>query len=156
MKAISDRASALDSRPGVAFIEWVDPLMSGGNWVPELIEMAGGLNLFGEAGRHSPWMSWEELVAKDPEIVFVSPCGYDISRSLEDMPLLAAKPEWPDLKAVGSGNVFVADGNQYFNRPGPRLVESLEILAETIHPTDFRFGREGAGWIRFEARSTQG
>jgi len=148
MDDIVQRTHWLDSNPSVAYIEWVDPLMAGGNWMPELIAMAGGLNLFGEAGKHSPWMSWEELVQADPDIIFVAPCGFDISRTLEDMPLLAKRPAWKSLKAVTTGRVFVADGNQYFNRPGPRLVESLEILAEVIHPNVFHFGHEDTGWVR--------
>jgi iron complex transport system substrate-binding protein len=147
MRSIEERAAQTGARPGVAFIEWVDPLMSGGNWMPELVEMAGGRNLFGEAGKHSPWMTWEELAAEDPAVILVAPCGYDIARTLEDIRLLKAKPEWPDLEAVRSGNVFAADGNQYFNRPGPRLVESLEILAELIHPAVFNFGHQGRGWV---------
>ena len=94
--------------------------------MPELVSMAGGLNLFGEAGKHSPWMTWDELVTKDPDIIFVSPCGFDIPRTLEEMNLLSDKNEWNNLNAVRGGKVFVADGNQYFNRPGPRLAEALE------------------------------
>ncbi|MFY9554023.1 MAG: cobalamin-binding protein [Blastocatellia bacterium] len=150
---IVQRTHWLDSNPSVAYIEWIDPLMAGGNWMPELVEMAGGVNLFGEAGKHSPWMTWDELVVSDPDIIFVSPCGFDISRTLEEMHLLDSKPEWKDLKAVRSGRVIAADGNQYFNRPGPRLVESLEILAEIIHPNVFRFGHEGSGWVRYSGRA---
>ena len=146
---IVQRTHWLESNPTVAYVEWIDPLMAGGNWMPELVEMAGGVNLFGEAGKHSPWMTWEELAAKDPEIIFVSPCGFDIARTLQEMQLLGSKPEWKNLKAVRTGRVFVADGNQYFNRPGPRLVESLEILAEVIHPNVFHFGHEGSGWVRY-------
>lgn len=149
MDDIVQRTHWLDSNPRVAYIEWIEPLMAGGNWMPELVEMAGGLNLFGESGKHSPWMTWEEVVDKDPDIVFVSPCGFDIARTMQEMHLLSDKPEWRDLKAVASEKVFVADGNQYFNRPGPRLVESLEILAEIIHPNVFHFGHEGTGWLRY-------
>jgi iron complex transport system substrate-binding protein len=149
MAGIAGRAASLDSRPAVAVIEWVDPLMAGGNWMPELVEMAGGRNLFGEAGKHSPWMTWEEIIEKEPDLILVTPCGYDIARTMEDMVLLSSKPGWSELRAVRSGGVIVADGNQYFNRPGPRLVESLEILAELLHPTVFRFGHQGKGWVRF-------
>ena len=149
MDDIVQRTHWLDSNPGVAYIEWIDPLMAGGNWMPELVQMAGGANLFGEAGKHSPWMTWEQLVTKDPDIIFVSPCGFDIQRTLQEMHLLSGKPEWNSLKAVAGGRVFVADGNQYFNRPGPRLAESLEILAEIIHPNVFHFGHEGSGWVRY-------
>ena len=110
--------------------------------------MAGGVNLFGEAGKHSPWMTWEQLVARDPDVILVLPCGFDIPRSRRDMPVLTVRPEWPRLRAVRDGRVFLADGNQYFNRPGPRLVESLEILAEVLHPDGFRFGHEDIGWQR--------
>jgi iron complex transport system substrate-binding protein len=149
MDDIVQRAHWLETNPTVAYVEWIDPLMAGGNWMPELVEMAGGVNLFGEAGKHSPWMTWDELVAKDPDIIFVSPCGFDIPRTLEEMHLLSEKPEWKSLKAVVSARVVVADGNQYFNRPGPRLAESLEILAEIIHPNVFHFGHEGSGWVRY-------
>lgn len=147
MDEIAARAQRAASRPTVAYIEWIDPLMAGGNWMPELVEMAGGVNLFGEAGKHSPWMSWEELVAADPEVIFISPCGFDIARTLQETHLLSGRPEWRDLKAAQSNRVFVADGNQYFNRPGPRLVESLEILAESLHPALFHFGHQGEGWM---------
>ena len=156
MAAIRSRALSFVSRPTVACIEWIEPLMAAGNWMPELVEMAGGVNLFGEAGKHSPWMTWEAMVAKNPDVLFVSPCGFDIARTLEEMRLLRDKAEWHELKAVRSGRVFVADGNQYFHRPGPRLVESLEILAEMLHPNDFHFGHEGAGWIRFDASKVGG
>src|SRR5215216_3674197 len=149
MDEVVQKTHWLQGNPTVAYVEWIDPLMAGGNWMPELVEMAGGINLFGEAGRHSPWMTWGELTAKEPDVIFVSPCGFDIKRTLKEMHLLAGKPEWKDLGAVRSGRVFVADGNQYFNRPGPRVVEALEILAETLHPNVFHFGHEGAGWMRF-------
>ena len=151
MDEIVQRTHWLQTNPTVAYIEWIDPLMAGGNWMPELIEMAGGVNLFGVAGKHSPWMTLDELIAKDPDVIFTSPCGFDIPRTLQEMNLLSSKPEWQNLKAVQSRRVFVADGNQYFNRPGPRVVESLEILAETIHPNVFHFGHEGAGWVRYVA-----
>lgn len=149
MGNITKRARTIEARPAVACIEWIEPLMAAGNWMPELVEMAGGTNLFGEAGKHSPWMTWEELTAKDPDIIVVTPCGFDIKRTLEEMNLLTSKPVWRDLQAVQQNKVFVADGNQYFNRPGPRVVESLEIFAELFHPDIFRFGHEGTGWVRF-------
>jgi iron complex transport system substrate-binding protein len=147
-KTIEERARALPERPRVACVEWLDPLMAAGNWMPELVEMAGGGNLFGEAGRHAPWMTWEELVARDPDVIVFLPCGFDIARCRRDLPVLSGRPEWPGLRAVRSGRVFLADGNQFFNRPGPRLVESLEILAELLHPEAFAFGHEGEGWQR--------
>jgi iron complex transport system substrate-binding protein len=122
--------------------------MAAGNWMPELVEMAGGVNLFGITGKHAPWMSWEQLCEADPDVIVLLPCGFDIARTRRDLPLLANRPDWPHLRAVRAGRVFLADGNQYFNRPGPRLVESLEILAELLHPKWFSFGHEGTGWQR--------
>lgn len=149
MHRITERAHQIDHHPTLACIEWIEPLMAAGNWMPELAEMAGGRNLFGEAGKHSPWMTWEELVSRNPEVIVVTPCGFDIKRTLEEMPLLTAKPEWQTLRAVQQNRVFVADGNQYFNRPGPRVVESLEIFAEILHPDIFQFNHQGKGWVRF-------
>ncbi len=147
---IRDRAAALGDRPGVAVVEWIDPLMAAGNWMPELVALAGGRNLFGAARRHSPWMTWEALVGADPDVILVSPCGFDLPRTRAEMPTLAARPEWAGLRAVRSDRVYLADGNAFFHRPGPRLVESLEILAEVLHPEAFAFGHEGPGWERFQ------
>jgi iron complex transport system substrate-binding protein len=149
MSLIAEKARALPAHPTVACIEWIEPLMAAGNWMPELVERAGGVNLFGEAGRHAPWMTWEQVCAQDPDVIVVLPCGWDIGRSRQEMPLLTQKPEWPRLKAVRERRVYLTDGNQYFNRPGPRLVESLEILAELLHPGAYHFGHEGTGWQRF-------
>ncbi|HUY39665.1 MAG TPA: cobalamin-binding protein [Candidatus Binataceae bacterium] len=148
MDAVAARAGALATRPSFACIEWIEPMMSAGNWMPELAAMAGGENLFGRAGEHSPWMKFEELAAADPEVIMISPCGFDIPRTLTELPTLTRDPRWNMLRAVRERRAFIADGNQYFNRPGPRLVESLEILAELLHPEAFRFGHENAGWRR--------
>ena len=145
--AVTAKAASL-KKPRVACIEWIEPLMAAGNWMPELVAMAGGTNLFGEAGRHSPWMTMEQLVAADPDVIVVLPCGFDIERCRAEMPALAARPEWQSLRAVREARVFLSDGNQYFNRPGPRLAESAEILAEILHPTVFRFGYEGTAYVR--------
>jgi iron complex transport system substrate-binding protein len=148
MSAIETTTARAAVRPRVACIEWLDPLMAAGNWVPELVEMAGGVNLFGTAAKHAPWMTWEELCRSDPDAIILLPCGFNIARCLRDLPVLAGRPEWPHLRAVQNGNVFATDGNAYFNRPGPRLVESLEILAELLHPDLCRLGHEGTGWQR--------
>ncbi len=149
MDVVAQKARALPNKPRVALVEWIEPMMAGGNWMPELIDMAGGINLFGEAGKHSPWMNWEDLVAAEPDIIIVSPCGFDIDRTMQEMHLISDRKEYAGLKAVKNGRVFVADGNQYFNRPGPRVLESLEMLAEMLHPEEFKFAHEGVGWIRY-------
>jgi iron complex transport system substrate-binding protein len=122
--------------------------MAGGNWMPELIEAAGGHNLFGEAGKHSGWMQWHDLAAAAPEVIIVAPCGYGLERCLQELPLLQAKPGWAALKAVREGRVYFADGNAYCNRPGPRLAETTELLAEMIHPDAMGTAHEGAAWVR--------
>lgn len=148
LQAIFQRADALLHRPTVGCIEWIDPLMASGNWMPELVALAGGVNIFGEAGRHAPWLGWEDLVRRDPEILLILPCGFDIERTQKEMKHLTCRSEWPQLRSVSNRRVYLLDGNQYFNRPGPRLVESAEILAEIFHPETFDFGHQGSGWIR--------
>src|SRR5205823_12509441 len=109
--------AARAARTPAACIEWVDTLMAAGNWMRTLVELAGGDNLFGEAGKHSPWMTFDALAARDPDLIVILPCGYDIARARVDLPLLERQPGWAALSAVRAGRVFVADGNQYFNRP---------------------------------------
>jgi iron complex transport system substrate-binding protein len=150
---IAATAEALP-RPRVATLEWLDPPMAGGNWMPELVAMAGGDNLFGDAGQHSPWLAWEALRDADPDVILVLPCGFTLPRALSEMPGLASRPGWPALKAVRTGQVYVLDGHRHFNRPGPRLHESLEILAEILHPAHFHFGHEGRSWHRWTATLT--
>jgi iron complex transport system substrate-binding protein len=108
--------------------------------------MAGAVNLFGQAGAHSPWMTWQQLVDADPDVIITMPCGFDLARTGAEMYWLTDRPEWPKLRAVRTGQVYLADGNQYFNRPGPRIVESLRILAEILHPEAFDRALEGAAW----------
>lgn len=146
MGRIAAKAKALAPRPRVAYIEWMDPLMAGGNWMPELISLASGRNLFGKAGRHSPAMSWSELKTANPDVLLIGPCGFDLARTRQELPTLTRRRGWSRLGAAREGRVYLLDGNQYFNRPGPRLAESLEILAEILHPAAFRFGHEGRGW----------
>lgn len=124
-------------RRKVAIIEWIEPLMAAGNWLPELVAMTGAENLLGEAGAHSYHMSLELLLAKDPDVIIVSPCGFDIKRTMQEMPLLLEREEFRQLRAVREGRLYVADGNEYFNRPGPRLAESLEMLGQMIYPEYF-------------------
>ncbi|MBU6450876.1 MAG: cobalamin-binding protein [Cyanobacteria bacterium REEB67] len=132
----------------VAVVEWIEPLMAAGNWMPELVELCGGINLFGIAGKHSPWMTFAELIEKDPDVIVVTPCGFDNERTLTEMHLISGHAGFRDLKAAKTGRVYIADGNQYFNRPGPRLVDSLEIMAEMIYPEIFAFGHENKAWLK--------
>ncbi len=132
-------------RPRVACIEWIEPLMLAANWVPELIELAGGRNGLSIGGRHSTYHAWSEVVDYDPQVIVVSPCGFDLERTLVESKSLSAWPKWSQLSAVKSGRVFAVDGNAYLNRSGPRLVDSLEILAHLLHPEAFRQPTCG-GW----------
>ena len=150
LQGIRARTEPVRTRPSIACIEWIDPLMSAANWMPELVECAGGRNLFGEPGKHSGYFDFDRLAAADPDVIAILPCGFDIERTCREMPPLATHPGWPELAAVRNGRVFVTDGNQYFNRPGPRVVESAEILAEILHPERFDFGHRGSGWIYWE------
>jgi iron complex transport system substrate-binding protein len=152
-EAIASRAEA--PRPSVLCMEWIEPPMGAGYWVPELVRMAGGRIVVGEPGGTSPWLTWARMHALDPDVLVVMPCGFDFPRTRDELSAQRKSGNWDvtwgRLRAVREGRVFVADGNQYFNRPGPRLVESLEILAEVLHPERFAFGHEGTGWVRWEA-----
>src|SRR5262245_27453753 len=148
MEAVAAAARAIPDKPRVATIEWLSPLMTAGNWMPELVEMAGGEDVLGEAGRHSEWLTWETLRPADPDVILVFPCGFPLAKVEREIGLLTAQPGWSALKAAKAGRVYLAEANQYFNRPGPRLAETLEIIAEILHPETFGFGYEGTGWKR--------
>ncbi len=147
-REIQESLSAIESKtqglehPSIACIEWLDPLMLAANWVPELVEIAGGTNVLAKKGTHSNFYKWEDIRVQDPDIIAVMPCGFGIDRTLEEMDLLTNLPGWKDLRAVRNQKVFITDGNQFFNRPGPRLLESTEILAEILHPKLFNFGHQ--------------
>ncbi len=143
MAEISSVARTTGRRPRIINVEWQEPLMAAGNWIPELTEMLGAENLFGTAGQHSPWMTWEDMVAADPDVVVCMPCGYDLKRTREEMHW----HDWTKLRA----QVYLADGNQYLNRPGPRVAASLRILAEILYPESFAPTLEGIGWERFSS-----
>lgn len=120
---------AIGPKLRMACIEWIEPLMAAGNWTPELISMAGGVDVFGTPGVHSPWITWEALLAQNPDVIVIAPCGFDIARTREELHWLTGKPDFAKL----TGRIYVADGNQFFNRPGPRVVETLQILGEILH-----------------------
>jgi len=138
--------SKLRRKPTIACLEWLDPLMTAGNWIPELVEIAGGQNLGAEPGQHSPWFDWNQLLAANPEVLVLMPCGWDIARARAESRVLTSDPRWTQLSAVRSGKVFVTDGHQFFNRPGPRLLESAQILAEILHPEACDYGHRSRNW----------
>jgi len=130
-------------RPKVACIEWLEPLMAAGNWVPELIDLANGEN--------SPSTSWEQLRASDPDVILVSPCGFDLDRTCREMYWLTDRPEWPGLRAVQTGQVYLIDGNRYMNRPGPSIADSLQSIAEILHPGAVPPELEGVAWLHIDS-----
>ncbi|MEX2187650.1 MAG: cobalamin-binding protein [Pirellulales bacterium] len=134
--AVRERTGRLveRDRPRTALVEWTEPLMLAGNWMPELLELAGGTCPLATAGQHSGYVDWSRIVEFDPQAIVVAPCGFDLERSLLEARTLPALPQWSRLSAVRSGRVYVVDGNAYFNRSGPRLVDSLEMLAHLLHP----------------------
>jgi len=134
---VGERTGRLRDRPSVACIEWIDPPMAAGHWMPELVTLAGGRALFAEPGAPSRWITLAELAAADPDAVVVLPCGFDLARTRRELAALAAQGEWRALRAVRERRAFLADGQALMNRPGPRLVESLEVLAEILHPEEF-------------------
>lgn len=133
--------------PTVLVIEWVEPLMVAGNWIPELVAMAGGEALLGQAGRHSPFVEWDRMRESDPDVIVVVPCGFPLERTREEAEALRALPGWDELRAVREGRVALADGHHYFNRPGPRIQDSLRILVEILHPELRPTHPEGWCWM---------
>lgn len=124
----------VEGRPRVVFLEWIDPPFSAGHWIPEMIEWAGGMDCLGNRDGPSRTIGWEDVVEARPDVLSVACCGMDLQRTLRDLPVLKARVESADLPCVRDRRVHVFDGNAYFSRPGPRLVDSLEILAHTLHP----------------------
>ncbi len=134
IEAVVERTAGVPRRWRVAFLEWLDPPFAGGHWNPELVRLAGGIEGLGQEGQPSRTLRWTEVLAWQPEVVFIACCGFGVERTLQDVPSLQSVPGWLNLPAVRSGRVYVTDGSHYFSRPGPRLVDSLEILAHTLHP----------------------
>ncbi|MDA1054239.1 MAG: cobalamin-binding protein [Planctomycetota bacterium] len=151
LDALAANRVEASSRPTVACIEWLDPLMSAGNWIPELVELAGGRQILCESGKHSPWISWADLQRHDPDYLVIMPCGFNIQRTTDELLLLTDHPAWPQLSAVKNQRVFLTDGNQYFNRSGPRVVESAEILAEILRENETSSNHRGTGWQRLSS-----
>ena len=137
IESIVERAKDADNQPSVLHVEWADPVMCGGHWVPEMTEMAGGTNSFGDKDTGTLKLDWDEVVASQPEIIIMMQCGFDVKRCLEDIPIMSAKDGWATLPAVKNNRVYVVDAGAYTSRSGPRLVTGLEIMAEMIHPELF-------------------
>lgn len=124
----------IDHRPDVVLLEWIDPPFSCGHWSPELVELAGGVERIGRPGERSRTLAWQEVLDVDPDVLMIACCGYDAARTRLDLPILRGYPGFDRLKCVRNRRIYMADGNAYFSRPGPRLVDSVELLAHALHP----------------------
>src|ERR671925_1031245 len=134
MNVKSGGSSSTSSRPKVLCVEWIDPLFTAGHWVPQMVEYAGGINGLSSAGEPSCRMDIDEAVQFDPDIIVFMPCGFDIDRTLKELPVLASNEKWKSLQAVKNGNVYAVNASAYFSKPGPRTVTGLEIIAKILHP----------------------
>ncbi len=150
-KLLKDKLNGTKKKPTILCIEWIKPIMVAANWVPELVGLAGGKNVISVSGSDSNFCSWDEVEKTNPDIIIMMPCGFEIKRTLEDFHYLQKRGGWQELKAVKDNKVYVVDGNQYFNRPGPRLVDSAEILAEIINPDDFERKYPENAWIAIDS-----
>jgi iron complex transport system substrate-binding protein len=131
---VVERVKGLKKRPRVALLEWLDPPFSTGHWNPELVRLAGGVDGFGKEGQRSVTLKWEDVIAYQPEVVLIACCGFTAERTMQEIGILQTVPGWDEIPAARDGRVYVTDGASYFSRPGPRLVDSLELLAHVIHP----------------------
>jgi iron complex transport system substrate-binding protein len=134
VRTMKVKGSSSSSRPKVLCVEWIDPLFTAGHWVPQMVEYASGISGIGSAGEPSRRMDIQEVVQLDPDIIVLMPCGFDIKRTLKELPALARNEKWKSLQAVKSRNVYAVNANAYFSKPGPRTVVGLEILAKILHP----------------------
>ena len=130
----SVRSMKIKFRPNVLCIEWIEPLFTAGHWVPQMVEYAGGINGLSTVGEPSRRMDLEEAVQMDPDVIVLMPCGFDIERTLKELPGLVSNGKWKSLQAVQNGNVYAVNANAYFSKPGPRTIIGLEIMAKILHP----------------------
>jgi iron complex transport system substrate-binding protein len=142
------------SRPTVFVMEWADPIFNAGHWTPELVRLAGGEPVLSAEGEYSVRVSWEDLRSANPEILVIACCGHGVERTRKDLPLLESRPGWGDLRAVQNGQVYLADGSAYFSRPGPRVVDTLEILASILHPKACKESYQVRGVVRVQGTTS--
>jgi iron complex transport system substrate-binding protein len=135
--AVAARTRAAATRPRVYCMEWIDPPFGAGHWIPEMVRLAGGEDMLGREGEPSARVTWPEVAAAAPDVVVVMPCGFDTERAARELAAVQDRPEWRGLPAVARGAVWVTDGSAYFSRPGPRMVDGLEILGHALHPDLF-------------------
>lgn len=146
LEIIAHKVKFVKYRPKIVAIEWLDPMMTAGHWTPELINLAGGECILSTAGSKSTYKNLEEISSADPDGIIIAACGFDLDRVKSELYLLDQQDTWRNLRAVQKGHVFIADGNSYFNRPGPRLIDTAEIIAEILQVNQFYYGMEGIAW----------
>ncbi len=144
--SVIEKAAVATRKPKVLCLEWLDPLMAGGNWIPDMVGMSGGENVISESGKHSGWIEMDHVTVENPDVIVLLPCGFDLERTVEESRQLEQLEGWLSLKAVKRKRVYAVDGNAFFNRPGPRLVDSLEILGEMLYTGLIEYGHEGRHW----------
>lgn len=153
IKDEADRTAAktrtAGQRPNVLCLEWLDPLMVAGHWTPTLVELAGGVPILAKAGKPSVTVDWREVMKAEPDVIIVMPCGFNLTRTGQEAAMLFDIPQFRATKAFKNKQVYVTDGDAYFNRPGPRLLDSLLILAEILHPKLFGLRRLNYGWAQY-------
>jgi len=137
MKKVKEKTRTVPRRPRVAFLEWLRPPWIGGHWIPQMIDYAGGIDNIGTLGKPSRKVEWKEIVEYEPEIIILSPCGYDVKQVLAEVHTLSAYSSWDDIPAFRTSNIHAVNASAYFSRPGPRIVDGLELLARIIHPELF-------------------
>ncbi len=149
IQSVEEKTKAIANKKTIFCIEWIEPLMNAGNWIPSLVAKAGGLipaPFDDQTGEHSHYVTWQSLVEADPEVIILMPCGFDIARDRQEMDLLRQRPQWSLLQAVKTNQVYLVDGNQYFNRPSPRICDGVEIVAEILYPDLFARKHDYADW----------
>ena len=134
---VASLAATADTQPRVVCLEWLDPLMVGGHWVPEMVALAGGVDCFGKPGQPSFKVGWEQVLEAQPDVIIAMPCGFDVRRGLSEIKLLTENEGWNGLPTARNDSLFVVDANSYFSRSGPRLIDGLEMFAEILHPELF-------------------
>ncbi|HSR54421.1 MAG TPA: cobalamin-binding protein [Acidobacteriota bacterium] len=153
--ALRQRSAQIERRPKVLALEWLDPPFYGGHWVPEMVDWAGGVDGLGRAGKPSAQVSWDAVAGYDPDAVIVMPCGFEVKRTLRELERLPLPDQWQDLPAVRDSEVYLVNASAYFSRPGPRVVDGLEVLAEILHPERFPRRSPPDAWCRFEEGSVK-
>jgi iron complex transport system substrate-binding protein len=146
LERVAAQAARALTRPRVFCIEWVEPVYCSGHWVPEMVELAGGTDTLSRKGTDSVRVAWEQVLDWAPEVLVISPCGFNLGRAVEQASQLRTRPGWDDLPAVRQNRVYAVDANSYFARPGPRIVDGVELLAHLIHPELCQWARPNAAF----------